>query len=383
MKRRRFLQSAMALPLLPAPFAFAQRQVREAPVLLLIELTGGNDSLNTVVPLDQLDVYQALRPRLALSEEQRLSLDSHFALHQALKPLLPLWRGGEMTLVHGLGYPQPNRSHFRAIEIWDTASSSNEYLDQGWLAGPARSITRADIDAIVIGRNTAPVSGGGSRVFGIDSLEGFLMQSGKIIGIGSETDNAALRRVVDAQYSIEAGNRLLNAVQTRAKNAHAGYPQGSFGRQLADASRIIRADLGVPVLKLALGSFDTHRNQRTQHARLLTQFAQGIAALRSELVASGHWRSVLVMTYSEFGRRAAENGSGGTDHGTAATHFVFGGKIRGGHLGRHPDLTTLQDLDMQYSTDFRQLYQTVLNDWWQRPDLRIPGGDWSTLGLIS
>lgn len=383
MKRRSLLQCLSLMPLLhAAPSLAANTGTTAPPVLLLVELNGGNDSLNTLIPLEQLAAYRQLRPHLGLKPDQRMALDERYALHGALAPLMPIWQAGELALVHGLGYPQPNRSHFRAIEIWDTASASNEYRDEGWLASPAHRLSTSELDALVLGRNAAALVGGPCRFLAIENLEAFLKRSRKIDMLMAQTTNPALKRVIDAQYRIKTGGTLLRDALPPRERRKSSYPATRFGHQLADAARVIGANLGVPVLKVSLGSFDTHRNQKQTHERLLRQLAEGLVALRTDLVASGHWERVLVMTYSEFGRRAAENGSGGTDHGTAATHFVLGGRVRGGHHGEHPSLAELEDRDMHFTTDFRRLYQTVLSEWWQRPDLRVPGGDWRTLGLI-
>ncbi|GGO79521.1 hypothetical protein GCM10011348_14000 [Marinobacterium nitratireducens] len=383
MNRRSLLQYLTLMPLLgPAGLSAASREASSPPVLLLVELNGGNDSLNTVVPLEQLAAYQHLRPNLGLNADERLDLDEQYALNLAFEPLLPVWEAGNLALVHGLGYPQPNRSHFRAIEIWDTASGADEFRDEGWLAAPSNTLGSSELDALVFGRNAAAFAGGGCRFLVIDNLKSFLAQSRNIEKVVSDSSNPAMRRVIDARYRIQAGEKLLSGVRPAASGGTSPYPASAFGRQLADAASVIRADLGVPVLKLSLGSFDTHRNQKQTHARLLRHLARGLAALRSELKTSGHWERVLVVTYSEFGRRASENGSGGTDHGTAATHFVLGGRVRGGHYGHHPSLVELADRDMQFTTDFRRLYQTVLTEWWQQPDLRVPGDEWETLGLI-
>lgn len=382
MKRRSLLTLAALSPLLASFGLDCFAGDKALPVLVLVELNGGNDSLNTVVPLHQLSAYQQLRPHLGLKAKERLALDDSFALHQALSPLLPVWEQGQLALVHGLGYPEPNRSHFRSIEIWDTASAADQYLESGWLSAPGGALARNGLAGLVFGRNAAPVAGVQSHFLRLDSIEAFLQQAGRLSRIAEQTENPALRHLIRLQNSITDSEQLLRQRLVNKHDLSHSFPSTPFGRQLADVAQLIQLDLGIPIFKVSLGSFDTHRNQRQTHARLLAHLAEGLVALRAVLTRSGHWDKTLVMTYSEFGRRASENASGGTDHGTAATHFVLGGRVKGGHLGTHPDLNALEDRDMRFSTDFRRLYQSVLTDWWRRPDLRVPGGGWEPLGIV-
>ncbi|WP_160971311.1 DUF1501 domain-containing protein [Pseudomaricurvus sp. HS19] len=351
-------------------------------MLVLVELNGGNDSLNTVVPLGQLDAYQVLRPQLALQAEERIQLDEQFAVHQSLEALLPVWQSGHMALIHGVGYPQPNRSHFRSIDIWDTASAADKYLNEGWLSGISPIKSAQPVDAVVFGRNAAPVMGEQSRYLKINSLAQFVAHAAKVDAVEAAQANDALSYVASQQNTLFAGAELLVPAVKRAPPLAVEFPASPFGKHLADVARLLKLELGIPVIKVALGSFDTHRNQKTTHARLLKDLAEGLAAFSRELQIAGLWDRVAIMTYSEFGRRAAQNGSGGSDHGTAATHFVMGGAVRGGHIGEHPDLTALVDQDMQYTTDFRSVYQTILSDWCGQSGLTVGGAHWPTLPLF-
>lgn len=382
MHRRRLLQWLLMGSALGALPRFVSASADKLPIVLLVELNGGNDSLNTVLPLHQLDTYRQLRPQLGLGEEERIRLDERFALHRALSPLKPLWQEGELALVHGLGYPEPNRSHFRSIEIWDTASAADEYLDAGWAATAIAGCAPGALDAIVLGRNAAPVMGGGSRYLRLDGLDQFLRQSKGIDVVAQRDDNPMRAHLIQLQNTLAQGSNQLMAAMRQVPPLRTAFPDTAFGKYLADVAQLIRLDMGIPLYKVALGSFDTHRGQKPAHARLLQQLADGLAALRKELQASGHWEQLLVMTYSEFGRRAAQNGSGGTDHGTAATHFVLGGRVKGGHVGEHPDLTQLEQQDMRYTTDFRRLYRTVLEEWWQLDEIDRDYGGGPSLQVV-
>lgn len=354
----------------------------KSPVLVLVELSGGNDSLNTVIPLEQMDDYRALRPQIGLEEDELIRLDERFAFHKALQPLQPLWEEGSLALVHGVGYPDPNRSHFRGIEIWDTASSADEYRKEGWAADYARELSTAPVDALVFGRNAAPVMGGQSRYIHLNHISQLVTQAGRMERINPDDDNAALLHLVRLNNDLSDGAKFLVPRLQNVPRQETAFPATEFGSHLAEVARVIPLNLGIPFFKVALGGFDTHRSQKPVHGRLLGELATGLAALYGELKRTGHWDRVTVVTYSEFGRRAAQNSSGGTDHGTAATHFVMGGAVKGGHVGEHPDLGALVDHDMAYSTDFRALYQTLLQKWWRRSDMKIDGGEWAALPLF-
>lgn len=317
MKRRRFLSmtgAASAGLWLPGAFAAITQPRRQ--VLILIELKGGNDGLNTVIPFDD-PLYRALRPRIAVARDATIQLDSRTGLHPSMKALLPLWHRHELAIVQGVGYESPNRSHFRSIEIWDTASHANEYVRDGWLARASRA-----------------------------SFE-------------------PMRNVMIG--SVEPGpfkDPLTCSAQCVAPDYSAGFP-GPFGASVRAAIRHLATETpslgGVSTVRLTLGGFDTHQHQTTQHAALLAQLSSGMVALRAALVRLGRWDDALIMTYSEFGRHPRENSQLGTDHGSTAPHFIAGGRVRGGLYGVAPDLARLDgNGNLPFSVDFRALYATVL-----------------------
>ncbi len=335
-------------------------------ILVLVELKGGNDGLNTVVPYAD-EQYYALRPTLAVKREEVLPLDERTALHPELKPLLALWEKKELGIVQGVGYPQPNLSHFWSIEIWETASRSNEYLDEGWLtrvmkAGPAgRSAFTAE--GVRIGGNAfGPLAG--ARAVSLNNPEAFVSQARLALPRHAQ-GNPALQHLLRVEGDVSQAAEGLRGDRYAFTTE---FPQGGFGNSVRAAAQVVasqRGRGGVPVITLSLGSFDTHQNQAGQHAGLLRQLAEGLMALKSSLTELGAWDRTLVMTFSEFGRRVRQNQSNGTDHGTAAPHFLAGGAVRGGLYGRAPDLTRLEgDQNLSYTTDFRQLYAGVARDWW-------------------
>ena len=345
-------------------------------VLVLVELKGGNDGLNTVVPYAD-PRYAALRPTLALPRDQVLALDERTGLHPELKALLPLWERQELAIVQGVGYPQPNLSHFRSIEIWETASRSNEYLEQGWVARAMRAGlgTRQPYTAegVVIGSGDLGALAG-ARAVALTDPAAFVAQA-RLARPTSVAGNAALQHLLQVEAGVSTAAEGLKAERYPFTTE---FPQGAFGNAVRAAAQVLasqRGRAGIPVITLTLGSFDTHQNQLAQHAGLLRQLGEGMAAFRGALGELGLWEQSLVMTFSEFGRRARQNQSGGTDHGTSSAHLVAGGAVRGGFFGRAPDLDRLDETqNLVYSTDFRQLYATVAQQWWGVDARTVLGG---------
>ena len=367
MERRKFLSigaAGVASIWLPR-VSSAQAAEGYRRLLILVELKGGNDALNTVVPYaDQ--AYYALRPRIAVRSDDVLQLDERTGLHPALKPLMPLWRAKELAIVQGVGYAQPNLSHFRSIEIWDTASKPDEYLSDGWLARafaakPAPAGFAAD--GVVVGSSEmGPLSGAGTRTIALNETEQFLRQA-KLAGGAATGGNAALNHILKVQGDIlQAASHLNPNIAFRTE-----FPKTAFGNAVRTAAQLAANQAGVGAIRLTLNGFDTHQNQPPVHQRLLVELAEGIAALKSALVEVDRWTSTLVMTYAEFGRRPQENNSSGTDHGTAAAHFVAGGLVRGGLYGQGPRLDRLEGGNLQHAVDFRSLYAMALERWWGVP----------------
>jgi uncharacterized protein (DUF1501 family) len=389
MKRRDFLAASVAALAVPR-FALAQ-----APgygrLLILVELKGGNDGLNTVVPYAD-PAYYSLRPRLAVSRDLVLQLDQRAALHPSLRPLLPLWEARELAIVQGVGYAHPNLSHFRSIEIWDTASASEQYLAEGWLARcfaaapPPRAFAA---DGVVVGGNDmGPLAGTGARVLALNDPDQFQRQARRegtqgpspvsANPSGGTARNAALGHILKVESDISsAAGHLAMGVQFRTE-----FPKGPFGNAVRTAAQLAANGAGVAAIRLSLGGFDTHQNQAGTQARLLGEFAEGMAALKNALVESGRWDSTLVVTYAEFGRRPKENDTGGSDHGTAAAHFVTGGKVRGGLYGDAPRLDALEGGNLRFGVDFRTLYATAIEGWWGLESSRVLGGRFRPLELL-
>ncbi len=376
MDRRHFLRAATAMPLaraIAAPsavFGTAQLAVAAAPahadyrkLLVLVELKGGNDGLNTLVPYRD-PAYYALRPKIAIASDHVVQLTDQAGLHPALAPLLPYWRNQQLAVLQGVGYPDPNLSHFRSIEIWDTASRSEEYLQDGWLTRAfATSPTPRSFaaDGVIIGSNDlGPVAGSGTRAIALADTEQFLRLS-KLAQPAPVARNKALAHILKIETDIVQAAGHLDGKRV----FRTAFPDGGFGNAIRTACRIIANPSGVAAVRVTLSGFDTHANQPATQARLLGELAAGLVALQAALDEMGKWNDTLVLTYAEFGRRPKENQNNGTDHGTANVQFALGGRVAGGMHGAAPDLARLSnDGNPAFALDFRNVYATVLDRWW-------------------
>ncbi len=397
MNRRHFLQSAGLIGATQAvPFfnetngvAWAQTAASKSAVvnspynnlLILIELKGANDGLNTVVPISDPN-YQKLRRTIALERNDLIALTEREAMHASLKPLLALWENKELAVVQGLGYPNANLSHFRSIEIWETASKSDEYLDNGWLARTFASVPTPKsfaADGVVVGSyDMGPLSGQGSRTIALADTAQFL-RTAKLAQAGKDERNKALKHIQSVETEIVHAASKLNTNYVFKTE----FPKNAFAGQIRTAAQLVASNAGIATIRLTLGSFDTHAGQLGTHANLLRDLAEGIAALKSALTELNRWDSTLIMTYAEFGRRPKENQSGGTDHGTANVHFVTGGKVKGGMYGEAPQLNKLDgNGNLPFAVDFRSMYSTIINQWWGQDATKILNGKFAPVDFL-
>lgn len=385
--RREFLRTGSLLALTATAPSFLLRGAAAAsqgsglPILVVVQLAGGNDGLNTVVPFAD-DAYYRARPRLGLrSDEDLVKLNDRVALNSALKDLMPWGERGELAIVEGVGYPNPDRSHFRSTEIWETASDSNQTSATGWIGRyldnccPGRP---EPTTALAIGADR-PQSFSGTSGMGIalSSAESF----GYLEGVGGDdTETYRATNNEDMGGAPAAGaNSTLNFLRQTSLNATVSadrirsaarrykgtvtYPNGRLAQSLQTVARMIAGGMGTRIYYVSHTGFDTHANQVGQHRNLLRQLGESLAAFQKDLEAMGEADRVVTMTFSEFGRRVAENGSGGTDHGTAAPMFLMGKRIGGGLHGTAPSLTNLDAGDLRHTVDFRRIYASVLNGW--------------------
>lgn len=383
MNRRDFLSAAAATTLsawLPAS-ARAATAGRYENLLILIELKGGNDGLNTVIPYAD-PLYPSLRPRLAIPRDQVLQLDAASGLHPALQPLMSLWDARELAVVQSVGYPAANLSHFRSIEIWDTASRSDQYLNEGWLA---RAFAEAPVpsayaaDGVVVGSNEmGPLAGAATRALALNNPGEFMRQA-RLAGNEGVGRNAALSHILKVERDVkQAAANLGNNFALRQE-----FPNHALGNALRTAAQVVASKAGVAAIKVAQNGYDTHSGQQNTQQRLLRELAEGLVALRTALQDIGRWESTLIMTYCEFGRRPRENQSGGTDHGTANAHLLAGGRVRGGLYGAPPALDRLDgNGNLPFAVDFRDLYATTLDRWWGVSPSAVLNGRYQPLEFL-
>ncbi len=386
---------------------FVQRTALAAPtsekagakdtILVVIELTGGNDGLNTVVPFKD-PTYANLRPTLRQPTDQLHKISDEIGLHPQLGGLSDLLdKEQALCVVQGVGYPNPNQSHFRSMDIWQ-AGSTAETLTEGWLGRTLKHLPgtpsfhlKTDNEGSPLAYEGAPV-----RVPSIKTLEEFQLQ----LAASSGADKAAQRDVIEGgTRTPTAGPSLLDFVQRTAANTYASsrrlqeiarnyqpkatYPQGNqLAARLRLAAQLIDAGLGARLFYVSIGNFDTHSAQAPAHATLLGQLGGAINAFYKDLAARGQKDRILVMTFSEFGRRAKENGSRGTDHGSGAPVFLIGGQVKAGIVGAHPSLTQLEDGNLKHHTDFRQVYAAILDHWLGVSSKDVLGGEFQPVSVF-
>ena len=389
---------------------------KDGTILVVLQLAGGNDGLNTLVPFAD-DAYHRARPVLALPADKVLRLNSYAGLNPKLTGLKSLFDDGHLGVIQGVGYPNPNRSHFRSTEIWQTASDSNRNESEGWLgryfdnccpgADPTVGVAignevpqafAARIPTGVVFSRPEQFRFKGSEQAGpwMSEEEKFYRQliqeddamiaapDGASIGaISGETssDLGALdflqRTALDAQISSDK----IRAIARKSKSA-VPYPPSRLGNSLSLIARMIGGGLTTRVYYASQGGFDTHAGQRNAHDRLMTELNDSLSAFVADLKAQGNFERVLLLTFSEFGRRVTENGNGGTDHGTAAPMFVLGGRVKPGLIGKYPSLTDLDNGDLKFNTDFRSVYGSVLDRWLAAPSEKVLGRKFPVLPIV-
>jgi uncharacterized protein (DUF1501 family) len=358
--------------------------------LVVIQFSGGNDGLNTIIPTRN-DIYYRERPRLGIKRESTLRLTDEAGLHPTLEGLKNLWDDGHMAVLNSVGYPNPDRSHFRSMDIWQSASPAEAYWQTGWLG--------RFLDTKCVGRPAAGLEFDDtlSLVMKGKNTKGLALQDAKRLYESTRspffTDYASARGLVlndDAPIdylhktmaeTLSSANYLFE--QSRKKPSTAIYPASGLGKDLKTIASLILADTETSVYYVSLGSFDTHINQEAQQKRLFQEFNDALAAFTNDLKSLGKWTEVLVATFSEFGRRVSQNASNGTDHGTANNMMFFGGGLRQkGLLNEMPDLMDLDQGDLKFRVDFRQVYATLLEKWLGADAQQILAGNFAAMNFI-
>lgn len=379
--RRQFVKSSSLLALAPAVPLFVTRTARATPtdkdrrVLVIVQLDGGNDALNTVVPYTDPN-YERLRPKLKIAKRNLLTVSDALGMHPSLKPLDGLLQAGHWAVVPGVGYPNPNRSHFESMATWHTARfDREEHKGYGWIGraldprGGTSYAVGGSVPAALRGRRSTAVVL--SRVE--DVLLTDLVSVKQPVGAASEDDLLAFIH----RQTVVAGTTAERLTELASGDDHRLYPATGLAERLKLVARLLKADLGARVFYTVQGGYDTHAVQLFTHTNLLSEFAGAVAAFFDDLKVAKLADRVTLLAFSEFGRTIKENGSAGTDHGTAGIVFLAGPGVRGGVVGAVPSLTELIDGEPKMTTDFRQVYAAVLEDWLGLPAQEVLNGQFA------
>ncbi len=384
--RRDFLQTSSLLALAPTVPLFVARTARAAPtdrdrrVLVVVQLDGGNDALNTVIPYAD-PIYEKLRPRLKIAKKDVVPLSATLGLHPSLRPLDKLIQAGHLAVLPGVGYPNPNRSHFESMAIWHTARfDPEERQGYGWLGraldprkGTAYAVGAA-VPTALRGRRSVAVS--------LNRIEDVLLSDPASVQAAAGADSAddllafVRRQTVDAQGAAKQLAKLAGGAD------EGRYPASGLAERLRLVARLMKANLGARVFYTVQGSYDTHAGQTFPHASLLSDFAGAVAAFFGDLQTAKLADRVTLLAFSEFGRTIKENGSGGTDHGTAGAVFLAGPGLKGGVVGAMPSLTDLVAGEPKITTDFRRVYASVLDRWLGLPTTEVLNGTFEPIPLF-
>lgn len=394
LSRRKFVQhSTLAtagtlwIPQFLQAFSSSQQLAHNGRKLVVIQWSGGNDGLNAVVPYTN-DLYYQKRPNISIAANTVLKANATLGFHPALEVLRDLYDKGELTVVNNVGYPNPDRSHFRSMDIWQTGSSAQEFLSTGWLgryldqqqSNPHHAIEMSDTLSLAL-------KGEQARGFATNNLR----------QLKNNTKNPLLRAIAQHQHQHEEetvaylyktlGETLSSAdyLQEKSnKKATVGdYPKMGLGTSLQQIASLMAGGSSTQIYYANMGGFDTHVNQQPQQERLFKNYSTAVAAFVKDLKAQNLWKDTLILTFSEFGRRVAENGSRGTDHGAANNVYLMGGQLKKqGFYNNGPNLTQLEEGDLKFEIDFRQIYATILRDWLQGGAQRAWFQEFKSLGVV-
>jgi uncharacterized protein (DUF1501 family) len=345
--------------------------------LVLVELKGANDGINTLAPYET-DNYQKYRPNLHLKKNEIINIgqsplvgsvglmSTMSSLDEAISD--------DLAMIQGVGYPDQNRSHFKSIAIWETGGDGQNSRTAGWLTKTLENMYPND-EIVAHGASLEGSLGLFARGNGVYISMARLNQlAGLNVSNGQTSRNTLIKKIIKKKADVSNASQLVSEKLSHfpASKLPNRMPYGDFSGQLIDVLRVIGSETAIPVMHVQHGSFDTHDGQKWQHPRLLAELANGLSAFRKNLIKMDRWRDVLVVTYSEFGRRVAENGAEGTDHGTASVQFVMGGRVKAGLYGEYPSLDELEDGDLVHTMDYRAIYDRVCSNW-----LNQKNNEWS------
>lgn len=398
MNRRRTFLKASALismsPLIPGFIgrtAFANQPDETKPILVVVEMNGGNDGLNTVVPFKQQD-YRRYRRQIGIDKRQVLRLDENVGLNPAMRGFKELYDDGTLAIINSVGYPNPNRSHFESMAIWHSANVKGTRADgNGWLGqylDESIPKDRIDLDGWFVGAGTVPpvLINRRAQIASVERLKDLQFQSlstakqaGQLGSGSAQTDVSSF--VTRCMTSSFASAEQLDSIM-KSKTTDVRFPQTALGKKLSIVSRLIRSGAQSRAYYTIQAGYDTHAAQLGSHTNLLTELSSSIKAFVDDLKQAKLDKKVVVLAFSEFGRRVQENQSQGTDHGTAGPVFVTGTHVKGGLYGAVPDLSDLEQGDLKTKVDFRQVYATLLENWMAIPSKQVLNRKYDSLEFI-
>lgn len=390
-----FISVGAPIPLFWQQAALAQTGPRQETILVVLQLTGGNDGLNTVVPFRD-ETYRRVRSKLAIPADQVLKINDELGFHPSARGFAQLLESNRLAIVQGTGYAQPNRSHFESMDIWHTCHRKGGSRSSGWLGrcfDKVASTAAVQTPGLHLGGGKQPLALAAEhvRVPSISSPDKFRLQTGNDPLLGSAIRDLAKKPRADEDEllgflqtstaaALTASDRIAEAL--RAYQTPIKYPENELAARFKTVAQLIAGGWESRVYYLELDGFDTHSQQPAAHAALLQQVSGSVQAFLDDLAHHGEADRVLVMCFSEFGRRVAENASEGTDHGAAAPIFLAGSRVKVGLIGEHPSLTDLDDGDLKFHTDFRQVYATVLENWLGWTSAVALGGEFAKIAAI-
>jgi uncharacterized protein (DUF1501 family) len=394
-KRKQFLQigSLATASLMMPKFLKAFDGKKMVPpgnkVLVVLQFSGGNDGLNTIIPVRN-DIYYQSRPKLGIEKDKALLLTDEVAINPALPAFKGFFDEGSLGIMNCVGYPNPDRSHFRSMDIWQSGSDSDQYVYTGWLgryldaqcngcAKPTQALEVDDVLSLALkGENNKGLAvKDPKRLYNI-SHEKYFKDINASHGNGEETVDYLYKTLSE---TLSSADYIFE--QSKLHPSSQSYPSTETGKNLKTISSLIMSDINTKVYYLSLGSFDTHVNQENQQKRLFTELNDAVSAFVKDLKDNNRFDDVMVMTFSEFGRRVSQNASGGTDHGTANNMFFIGGGLKQkGLINAMPDLNDLNDGDLKHTVDFKNVYATVLRKWLGADDKEILGKKYEYMNFI-
>lgn len=376
---------------------FTPRVAGKSKIMVVIQMSGGNDGLNTVVPYST-GAYYDKRPVIGIRPERVLKLDDHVGLNPNMQEMHNLFTSGKMAVIQGVGYPNPSRSHFRSVEIWQTANPE-KIIETGWLGRylDCGAATKEDIFAAVNVEPTLPKTLASSKTMvpSVSNVFDFQFRTDPRYLADRDTQIETFNDIYKSfdlkrpevsllrKVGFEA-NKASDYLQkiVRSYKSDVKYPEGTFGNGLQFIAQMIAGGVDSKIFTVNLDGFDTHTNQLQPQNRLLKQLSDGVGAFYKDLEKHNLQDDVIVFAFSEFGRRVGENNGRGTDHGTAAPVYVIGKNVKGGVYGDHPDLTNLDDGDLKYKVDFRCVYATLLEKWLRADSHEVLGQNFDHIPFV-